>query len=138
MQESKRNNTNACKWTLESAIELCDNILEEIKKDESICSISEAISNLGKYETILEYIRGKYENDDFVFASLKEAKEIIKSRILKKGLEGSYNATMSIFVLKNNHDMKDKQENVNTNTTTVTTINLGEGVNPDETTTKTE
>lgn len=135
MQESKRNNTNACKWTLELAEEFCQKVLDEIKSDNSICSLAEATSNLGKYESLLDYLKNKYEVDGFVFGSLKEAKEIIKSRILKKGLEGTYNATMSIFILKNNHDMKDKQENVNTNTTTVTTINLGEGVNPDETTT---
>ena len=102
-------NSNASKWTLESAQSLCDDISEYVKNNKECYSITEACVELGYYETLLDYFRTKFENT-IDFEPIKRAFDIIKARLLKNGIKGDTNATMSIFVLKNNHGMKDKTE----------------------------
>jgi hypothetical protein len=107
-------NKNAEKWTLEEAGKFFEDVYSYVKENKNCCSISEACSELGWYEKVFAYIQKKYENIDF--NPIKKAGEVIKHRIIKKGLENEYNATMSIFILKNNHDMKDEYKNDNKNT----------------------
>lgn len=42
--------------------------------------------------------------------SIKEVKEIQEHMIVSGAMEGEYNPTMGIFLLKNNHGYKDRQE----------------------------
>ena len=44
------------------------------------------------------------------FKSIKKAKDIVKTRLVNQGLDGDANPTMAIFILKNNHNMTDKQQ----------------------------
>lgn len=103
-----KGNTNAEKWTLEESQKFIDSVYEYVKGNEDCCSIEEACTELGWYEKLLTYIDTKFKN--VVFNAIKKSKALIKQRILKQGLNNKYNPTMAIFVLKNNHDMKDKQE----------------------------
>ena len=43
---------------------------------------------------------------------------------MKQGMYNKANATMAIFILKNNHDMADKVETKNDTTIQVPTINI--------------
>lgn len=100
-------NSNNRKWNTENAQLLVDDILEYIKNRKDCFSIAEASSDLGYYETILDYFKRTLRDVDF--EPIKIAKEIVKARLIKQGLIGENNPTMSIFILKNNHDMQDKQ-----------------------------
>ena len=106
MAGAPEGNNNAEKWTLEESISFLDEVYNYVVNNEDCCSISEACSNLGWYETLFDYIKNKHKTIDF--ESLKKAYEVIKQRIIKKGLKSEYNPTMSIFILKTNHDMQDK------------------------------
>lgn len=99
-------NTNAQKWTLENAQELFNDLLETVKNDTKCSSMAAATTKLGYYETLIQYLKDKFKNIDF--EPIKECQDIIKARLIQKGLENEYNPTMSIFILKNNHGMKDK------------------------------
>jgi len=109
------NNKNAEKWTLEESQRFLSEVYQYVLDNEDCCSISEACSNLGWYETLFNYIEVKHKSVEF--EPIKKAKELIKQRIIKYGLKNEYNPTMSIFILKTNHDMQDKQvvEQKNTN-----------------------
>jgi hypothetical protein len=101
-------NTNAEKWTLKESQIFIDSVYEYVLEHKDCCSIEEACCELEQYEKLLIYLENKF--DKIVFNAIKKSKAIIKQRILKQGLKNKYNPTMAIFVLKNNHDMKDKQE----------------------------
>lgn len=99
-------------WTEETAIEFSEKILDEVKKNEKCRSLSTACKNVGGYDTLFNYFEEKFNK---VFEPIKEAKSIIKSRLIEQGLDQDANATMAIFILKNNHDMSDRVQNTNVN-----------------------
>ena len=101
-----KGNKNAEKWTLEESKKLLNDVYNYVHDNDDCCSISEACANLGWYEELFVYIQNKHESIDF--KPIKKAKEIVKQRLIKKGLNNEHNATMSIFILKNNHGMDDK------------------------------
>lgn len=111
-----KGNKNAEKWTKEQAQGFIDRILQEVETDTNCTSIEKAAVKIGWYESLLVYLENKFQDIDLM--PIKKSKAIIKSRLIEKGLKNEYNPTMTIFILKNNHDMKDKQEvdqNVNVN-----------------------
>lgn len=101
-------NTNAEKWTLKESQKFIDSVYKHVYENKKCSSVTEAITELGQYDDLLNYLDRKF--DKIVFRAIKKAKDIIKQRIINKGLNNEYNPTMSIFILKNNHNMKDKQE----------------------------
>ena len=107
-----KENTNAEKWNKENALKLCDDILLEVKSNNKCRSLASACAKVGTYDNILNYFEDKFK---IVFEPIKEAKGIIKGRLIEQGLDGDANPTMAIFILKNNHDMSDKFENKNIN-----------------------
>ena len=117
-----KENTNAVKWNEENAMEFCENVLNYVKINEDCISLSDAFSSLGGYESQFVYLKERFPNINFV--PIKESKEIIKARIMKQGMYNKANATMAIFILKNNHDMADKVETKNDTTIQVPTINI--------------
>ena len=48
--------------------------------------------------------------DDKAMSFFNAAKDIVKNRLVSQGLDGDANPTMAIFILKNNHNMTDKQQ----------------------------
>lgn len=105
----EKGNTASVKWTLESAEAFCVKVLDYIKENEKCRSMAKACSELGSYETQINYLVERFKNES-EFKSIKEAKEIIKGRLIEQGLDNKVNSTMAIFILKNNHDMADKVE----------------------------
>lgn len=108
-----KGNSNANKWKLENAQDLINDVADYVKNRKDCYSLAYACSDLGYYETVLYYFKDTFKDIDF--EPIKNAKEIIKARLINQGVKGETNATMSIFVLKNNHDMKDKSEVEQTN-----------------------
>jgi len=100
-------NKNREKWTIEESNKFLNTVYEYVKSHSDCCSLSEACSELGWYEEVFIYIQKKYSNVEF--QPIKKASEIIKQRLIKKGLKNEYNPTMSIFILKTNHGMQDRQ-----------------------------
>lgn len=96
------------RWTLEVANDFFDSILQYIKQNKKCRSLSEACVELNEYEEVITYILRKYPEQDF--KSVKIAKDIVKNRLASQGLDGEANPTMAIFLLKNNHNMTDKQQ----------------------------
>ena len=60
-------------------------------------------------ETLIEYSKKEGFSNPY-----KKAMNIAENHLVKYSLTGKYNPTVSIFMLKNNHGYKDKQEIDNT------------------------
>lgn len=111
MAAPKGNDYNL-KWTLEKAHELFDDVYDHVISEENIYTLGQAVLAAGQYEQLVVYLEDKFPDQDFV--SLKKARDIIKARLIDRGLESKVNTAMAIFVLKNNHGMADKTDsNVN-------------------------
>ena len=106
MAGAPEGNSNAEKWNIEESKKFLDKVYNYVLENEDCCSMSEACSNLGWYETLFHYIENKHKTINF--EPIKKAAELVKQRIIKKGLKNEYNPTMSIFILKTNHDMQDR------------------------------
>ena len=94
-------------WTEETAKEFCGSVLSYIQDNRKCRSLAEACIELGQYEELISYLRNKFGKD---FKSIKRAKDIVKVRLTNQGLDNEANPTMCIFILKNNHNMTDKQQ----------------------------
>lgn len=109
-----KGNKNREHWTYEEAEKLCNAVYEYILENEKCRSISTACAAIGYYETLFDYLEKKFNVE---FESLKKSRELVKSRLIEQGLDGKANATMAIFILKNNHNMADKVDSKNDHTT---------------------
>jgi len=124
-------NTNAEKWDLTNTDMFFDDILKYIQENPKCRSLSEAVVEVGEYEELISYLLNKFP--DVVFKSIKKAKDIVKNRLVKQGLDGDANATMAIFILKNNHNFTDKQQtDITTNGKDVNTSPVIKFVDSDE------
>jgi len=94
-------------WDIETAEQFCNDVLEYIQTHKKCRSLAEACVELGQYEELLSYLHNKFDKD---FKPIKKAKDIVKTRLVNQGLDGDANPTMAIFILKNNHNMTDKQQ----------------------------
>lgn len=56
-----------------------------------------------------------YGKDELFFTLIKNAKRRVEAQLEENALMGKYNATFTIFNLKNNYDWKDQQEVKTTN-----------------------
>lgn len=120
VSEKMKGNTNAEKWTLDEAEKFCNNVLDYILDNKKCRSLSEACVELEQYEELLSYFNTKFST---VFKSIKRAKDIVKNRLANQALDGDANSTMAIFLLKNNHNMTDKQQtDVTTNGENINTL----------------
>lgn len=129
MAGAPNDNSNAEKWSLEDAEAFCLSVLNILEKNKSMRTLGGACLKAGKYESLVNYLSDKFNIE---FESIKKAKEIVKERLIEQGLENEVNPTMAIFILKNNHDMKDRIDTTTKNKELpTTTINLGNGVNPE-------
>lgn len=98
-------NKNAIKWTEKEAKELVDSVLKYVQDTPDCYFIGEPITELGYYRTLWNYIGTKFD-----FDTIKRVESILENRLVKAGLTGGSNPTMTIFTLKNNYDWKDKRE----------------------------
>lgn len=100
-----KGNKNAEKWTEKEAKELVDSVLKYVQDTSDCYFIGEPITELGYYRTLWSYIKDKFD-----FDTIKRVESILENRLVKAGLTGGSNPTMTIFTLKNNYDWKDKRE----------------------------
>ena len=100
-----KGNNNAEKWTEQQAIEFVESVLEYVQSNPDCVFIGEPVSQLGYYRTIWNYL-----SDKFDFDTIKRVESILESRLVKKGISGETNPTMTIFTLKNNYHWRDKTE----------------------------
>jgi hypothetical protein len=103
-----KGNNNAEVWTEQSAKTFFDSILKYVQENKKCRSLSEASVECGEYEELISYLQNKFNTIDF--KSIKRAKDIVKNRLAQQGLDGEANPTMAIFLLKNNHNMTDRQQ----------------------------
>ena len=108
VSEKMEGNKNAEKWNLVKTEMFFDDILKHVQSNPKCRSLSDACVEVGEYEELISYLLNKYP--DTVFKSIKRAKDIVKNRLVNQGLDGDANPTMAIFILKNNHNMTDKQQ----------------------------
>lgn len=113
------NNKNAEKWTEEKALKLGNELIDWLKakdkdgEDKGNIFFKEflVIEN-DLYQDLIDYLDGKFES----FSDLiKRAKIIQEIKLVKYGVADRLQAAMTIFVLKNHHDYKDKTEVEQTN-----------------------
>ena len=108
VSEKMEGNKNAEKWNFERTEKFFNDILKYVQDNPKCRSLSDACVEVGEYEELISYLLNKYP--DTVFKSIKRAKDIVKNRLVNQGLDGDANPTMAIFILKNNHNMTDKQQ----------------------------
>jgi hypothetical protein len=89
-----------------------DKYFEEYKKD---CETNEKPSTIQGFESYIcaKRLRKKfteYENDPKYSATIKKIKKYFESDLVNNALKGKYNASVSIFLMKNNYGYKDSQE----------------------------
>jgi transposase-like protein len=117
-------------WDIETAEQFCDDVLQYILDNKKCRSLSEACTELGEYEELLSYLHNKFNKD---FKPIKKAKDIVKTRLANQALDGIANPTMAIFLLKNNHNMTDRQQtDITTNGKDVNTAPIIKFVDTDE------
>lgn len=121
MVGAPKENTNAEKWTIEDAELFCNNVLKYIEDNKRCRSLSEAAVECGEYEELISYLCNKF---GIVFKSIKKAKDIVKNRLVNQGLDGDANPTMAIFILKNNHNMKDRIDHTTDDKPVNTTVQV--------------
>ena len=97
------------KWTEEKAMELANELLEWISKDDKrnlfIREFLLQVKDL--YPDVLAYLRSKFPSFD---KAIEKAKQIQEVKLLKYGVLDSYNATITQFVLVNHFGYKSRHE----------------------------
>ena len=110
-------NENAVKWTDDKIQELIDKFTEWWKDQDNLFWKEFFVEQEGYYPGIISYLE---ESNQLFSNFIKKAREKQEYRLLKKGLSNKLNPTLSIFVLKNHHDYKDKSEVENNSTVQIT------------------
>jgi hypothetical protein len=89
-------------WPIGEAEKFADAVYQYAKDNKNCYTLGQAAVEVGEYEEVISYLEKKFEIE---FQSIKKAREIIKNRCLHLGMDGTTNATMTIFNLVNNFDM---------------------------------
>lgn len=100
-----KGNSNAEKWTRKEASAFVEKVYEYVQDNEDCIFIGEPVTHLGYYRQLWNYISSKFD-----FDTIKVVESILESRLVKNGIIGNSNATMTIFTLKNNYKWTDKQQ----------------------------
>ena len=125
-----KENTNACKWTKESAHELFDKAIALTEGDSKFDFIGEVAKELNTYRKVFGYLVGQFD-------CLKDKYERLISNLeancFSHGKRGDINTAMAIVNLKSNHKWTDRVENTleGGEKPIQATINLGSGTKPD-------
>lgn len=105
----KEGNKAAQKWTEETVTPYLERIKEYSTNDDCYW-LGSALVKEGLYKEVWAYWKDIFKENETVFKSIKAIDQIFEDKLFKMALNGTYNSTVSIFGLKNNHDWKDKQE----------------------------
>jgi len=97
-------------YTIEFIKEEVNGILKEILDNKEICYLGEVFENKSySRQRYSEWAKEFKENIE-ISDTIMKIHSILESRINIGGLKNKYNATMTIFNLKNNYNWKDKTE----------------------------
>ncbi len=99
-----KGNNNAEKWTEKEAKKLVDRVYKYVQDTPDCVFIGEPLAELGYYRTLWNYLETKFD-----FDTIKNITAILESRLVKLGISGGSNATMTIFTLKNNYGWRDEK-----------------------------
>lgn len=125
------------KWTEEKALQLGKELIDWLKeKDDegedkgNIFFQEFLIIEKDLYEELISYLCKKFSS---FLKLIEKAEKIQELKLQKYGVGDRLNATMTKFVLINNHGWTDKmQTDHTTQGEKINIINLGSGINPNE------
>lgn len=113
----QKGNKNAETWTEEAALELGHSLIKWLTPDliEGKGDVNEGniffeeyiVIRRGLTPRIANYLCNKFESFSTLYAQAKKIQEI---KLVKYGVADRLNASMTKFVLVNNHDWSDKKE----------------------------
>lgn len=96
-------NKNAEKWTLDKTRELVKKAFESI--DQSCYFISSVAEKCETYRELFEYLLKKFNDDDFVFSTIKRIYNKCESIVAEKTAKGDITPALGIFILKSYHGL---------------------------------
>ena len=100
-------NVNAVKWSEEDALRIGEDLLEWMERKEQNIFLGTFLRSQGLYRDIVRKLSDRFPS----FGDLiKKAKEIQEDKLAFYALTKNINTAMAIFLLKNNHGYKDRQE----------------------------
>lgn len=136
--EKLKGNTNAEVWIEEDAIDFFNKAIELAKDPiKKFDFIGEVATEMDSYRDVFTYLKDKYKECKPLYKKLTST---LESNCFSHGKKGDINTAMAIVNLKSNHGWTDRAETTLQGgdkpiETKQTIINLGSGVNPNETTT---
>jgi len=89
-----------------------DELSEKIDEFDEYCiekEISYTMASLAKFCGVHEETLINYKSNPDFSSLIKKAMQNAKIALMDNGLRGVYNPTLTIFLLKTNHGMQDKQ-----------------------------
>jgi hypothetical protein len=102
-------------FTNQKVHELLDIFLDNLKNDPSILTMKKLTSTMYvAYESFKLWL-GYYKDDKEINRKYKLIKDILEDRVVSWATTNKYNASFTIFNLKNNYGRRDKTEAVNVN-----------------------
>jgi hypothetical protein len=94
-------------YDYEKAKKLFEDSLEMLRSDTEIYFLGTLAVKMNIYRQLYDYLLDRFQDLDTI---KKKIDGILESRIVEKAMNNKVNPTFSIFMMKNNHDWKDKQE----------------------------
>mgnify|MGYP000344251912 FL=1 len=99
------------KYDIKTAKKFFEDSLALVKSDENIFYIGQVAVKMNTYRDLYDYLLDKFKEKDEDFRTIKkEIDTILESRVVEQTMQGKANPTFSIFMMKNNHGWRDKQE----------------------------
>lgn len=106
-----KGNKNAEKWNEKTVLPKLTEIEKVATRRNKPCSyLTEALVEVGLYKDIWAEWKRKFKDNSIVYRSIKRIDSIFEVKLVKGALNGDHNPSVSIFLMKNNHGMTDKQE----------------------------
>lgn len=134
MAGAPKENKNAEKWTKEESIKLFNDAIKLTENDSDYDFIGEVAKSLQTYRDVFTYLKDKYKECKPLYKRLTSN---LEANCFSHGKKGDINTAMAIVNLKSNHGWTDRVENTleGGENPIQTIVQLGTGVNPNETTT---
>ena len=110
----------------ESLKAACQEYIDNTQERKAPLTMAGLAAYLGRGRmTIIDYASGKYDTKEEKYScAIKELRSIIEQDKIDKALLGSYNPTIAIFDLKNNHDYKDRVDHTSDDKPITTQVTL--------------
>jgi len=106
---AKKGNTYAEKYDLETARGFFKDSLEMLKGSDDITFIGTLAVRMNTYRDLYYHLLDRFDDEE-LHTYKSKIDSILESRVVNLAMSGKANATFSIFMMKNNHGWRDKQE----------------------------